>query len=698
MKNIRDVPIHFLLAGFIFFSLSSCGRKSDIVTQGSLFDEMISLSRLSSARGTNYRAVQFSSYDRRSVSPCDSTWFANEDCFGGEPIPGFEKVLIAPDSSGRGTYLICDVSGPGVIQRFWTAGISGTVRVFLDSPDELLYEGSAEDFFRKPAETLTGDNDLAKHTHSFYQFDASYFPVPFSKRFRMEWTGNTSDIHFYHVGLRLYNKGQNVESFSRENFIKYRSAMIRTDSLLRNPDNRPAGKRYSSVNETITLESGEKALLMNLEGPSVITRFKVKINAVNPENALRQAVLRIWFDETENAQVNSPLGDFFAAAPGINPYESLPFSVLTDSTMMCRFEMPFRENAKIAVENYSSGKIEINAEAIVAPFRWKEGESMHFHAGWSMDHGLTTSELDSRASDIPYLIAGGRGRIAGAAALIHNPSSVPTSWGNWWGEGDEKIFIDRDTFPSFFGTGSEDYFNYSWSSSEIFSYPYCGQPRNDGPGNRGYVSNYRWHIADDIPFGEKVKFYMELKHHGRVEGFSYGRIIHFYLLPGDNNLPAMFSENDLKEIRYDPWLPEAFKGSAGWSFVQAEELVSGTEDICIEKDNFWAGSGVLKWKPAHHQDILKLNIHSSGEVRETRIGLTLTHDPQSGRLVFRLNGKPVRFSGSDTLDISTRSGRLLENHFSSPLSLRKGLNELEISMPGADGGKIAKIDFVWLRE
>ena len=149
----------------------------------------------------------------------------------------------------------------------------------------------------------------------------------------------------------------------------------------------------------------------------------------------------------------------------------------------------------------------------LSDLKWEEGKTMHFRARWKIDHRLTASSFDSGnngVQDIIYLMASGKGRIVGTGAYIYNPSNATTSWGNWWGEGDEKIFVDQDTFPSFFGTGSEDYFNYSWSSSRIFSYPYCGQPRNDGPGNRGYVSNYRWHIADDILFMDKIAFYMEL--------------------------------------------------------------------------------------------------------------------------------------------------------------------------------------------
>ena len=32
----------------------------------------------------------------------------------------------------------------------------------------------------------------------------------------------------------------------------------------------------------------------------------------------------------------------------------------------------------------------------------------------------------------------------------------------WWGEGDEKVFVDGEKFPSHFGTGTEDYYGYAW--------------------------------------------------------------------------------------------------------------------------------------------------------------------------------------------------------------------------------------------
>ena len=60
----------------------------------------------------------------------------------------------------------------------------------------------------------------------------------------------------------------------------------------------------------------------------------------------------------------------------------------------------------------------------------------------------------------------GRGRFCGVTLHVWNPR------GGWWGEGDEKFFVDGEKFPSTFGTGSEDYFGYAWCNPHLFQRPY----------------------------------------------------------------------------------------------------------------------------------------------------------------------------------------------------------------------------------
>ena len=64
----------------------------------------------------------------------------------------------------------------------------------------------------------------------------------------------------------------------------------------------------------------------------------------------------------------------------------------------------------------------------------------------------------------------GRGRFCGVMLHVWNPR------GGWWGEGDEKFFVDGEKFPSTFGTGSEDYFGYAWCDPHLFQAPIMPKP------------------------------------------------------------------------------------------------------------------------------------------------------------------------------------------------------------------------------
>ena len=66
----------------------------------------------------------------------------------------------------------------------------------------------------------------------------------------------------------------------------------------------------------------------------------------------------------------------------------------------------------------------------------------------------------------------GQGQLVGTLLNVENPPGAA-----WWGEGDEKIYVDGERFPSLFGTGTEDYFGYAWSTPERFAHAYHAQTR-----------------------------------------------------------------------------------------------------------------------------------------------------------------------------------------------------------------------------
>jgi len=84
---------------------------------------------------------------------------------------------------------------------------------------------------------------------------------------------------------------------------------------------------------------------------------------------------------------------------------------------------------------------------------------------------------------------------------------------NWYGEGDDMIFIDGEEWPpSLHGTGTEDYFNTAYCPTEKFDSPYHGMTLPGGPNWGGKSPYYRFHIEDPIHFRKSIKVTIEHGH------------------------------------------------------------------------------------------------------------------------------------------------------------------------------------------
>lgn len=84
---------------------------------------------------------------------------------------------------------------------------------------------------------------------------------------------------------------------------------------------------------------------------------------------------------------------------------------------------------------------------------------------------------------------------------------------NWYGEGDDMIFIDGEEWPpSLHGTGSEDYFNTAYCPAVKYDSPYHGLTLPGGPNWSGKSSYYRFHIEDPIHFRKSIKVTIEHGH------------------------------------------------------------------------------------------------------------------------------------------------------------------------------------------
>ncbi len=242
-----------------------------------------------------------------------------------------------------------------------------------------------------------------------------------------------------------------------------------------------------------------------------------------PERAaekLAATTLSIAFDGNET--VRAPLLAFFGTGRGWSVFRSLPFTVSEDGTLTCRFAMPFAKRAVITVTHAGpgltlAGRVTIDA----VPFG---ADTLVFHAGWHPREVLGTRPFrDWHIGTIE-----GTGHQVGTMLDVENPPSAA-----WWGEGDEKITVDGEAFPSLFGTGTEDYFGFAWSTPEVFAHAYHAQTRAPGIGGGfgGFFSMNRFLVVDPIPFARSLRFELELWHWSETS-IAADALLYWYARPG----------------------------------------------------------------------------------------------------------------------------------------------------------------------
>ena len=181
--------------------------------------------------------------------------------------------------------------------------------------------------------------------------------------------------------------------------------------------------------------------------------------------------------------------------------------------------MPFGKCAVVELVNEDKQPRKVEFEITYAPLGRPFDGLGHFHAKWHRD---TVALPADRWPDWIMLRTQGRGRFCGVTLHVWNPR------GGWWGEGDEKFFVDGEKFPSTIGTGSEDYFGYAWGNPHLFQKPYHAQTMTQD--NKGHQSLLRWHMVDDVPFHKSFEGCIE-KYFKNDRGTLYACTVRWYLDP-----------------------------------------------------------------------------------------------------------------------------------------------------------------------
>ncbi|UCD27349.1 MAG: DUF2961 domain-containing protein, partial [Planctomycetota bacterium] len=427
------------IVGMLLVSLLGCSAP---ITTESLLQEMTDLGRLTRLPDPAYTTKQFSSYDRKSKSPGNEDWFANGDA---------GQYLRVEQKDGHKEFVMMDTAGPGAIVRIWSANPEGTLRIYIDDNDTPVLESDMKKLMKGEYPGLP--EPIAGVRARGWNL---YFPIPYAKHCKV-----TSDQgnFYYHVNYRTYQAGTEVKSFTADDVKNLENKITEVANKLSSPRfgvDLPADRKKTTSFD-VKLTAGKEETLSELSGRKAIRDFLVHLAADDLESAGRNVVLYMDFDGEQT--VECPIGDFFGTAPGLVSYASLSLGITEDKPqdMWCHWWMPFSKTAKIWVKNLGNQQVQVKGSVATMPYHW-DNRSLLFHAKWRIERDIPTRPF----TDWAHLECKGMGRFVGGMLHIINPIR------RWWGEGDEKIYVDGEKFPSHFGTGTEDYYGYAWCSPERF--------------------------------------------------------------------------------------------------------------------------------------------------------------------------------------------------------------------------------------
>ena len=128
-------------------------------------------------------------------------------------------------------------------------------------------------------------------------------------------------------------------------------------------------------------------------------------------------------------------------------------------------------------------------------------------------------------SDWNYLTAPLKGVYVGDTLSVYNPAN------NWFGEGDEKIYVDGEAFPSHFGTGTEDYYGSAWSFPALFQSTFSNLILKPNHTYIGETTVTRVRNLDAITFTRSLKLDMEIWHWANCK-VDYTVANYWYACPG----------------------------------------------------------------------------------------------------------------------------------------------------------------------
>jgi len=339
-------------------------------------------------------------------------------------------------------------------------------------------------------------------------------------------------------------------------------------------------------------------VLADISGPAQITHIWM-----TQLNHYRECLLKITYDEASFPSVLVPLGDFFCMGHGmVNSFQNASFSASTffpyrfnkPCALNCYAPMPFAKRAVVELVNESD---EAHRQYFYVDYETLEEypENMgYFHAefrrtnpfgGWAPEITVNVPEVDvvnaeriAWENNYVILETKGRGHYIGCNLSVTNFTR------NWWGEGDDMIWVDGYKWPpDLHGTGSEDYFNQAWgmqpnaflhNGSSIFEGGTVGSPEIElYRGDSGYQTSYIFHLENPVRFSKEIKATIEIGHANHLRN-EVSSVAYWYANKPSKavEVPEVARRLPIERDNSGKWLKDARRECPGIPVTMTDEM------------------------------------------------------------------------------------------------------------------------------
>jgi hypothetical protein len=329
-------------------------------------------------------------------------------------------------------------------------------------------------------------------------------------------------------------------------------------------------RRFSSFDRTggnddrLHIQPGETVDIAETDGAGIVTHLWVTIDCKS-QHYLRKIILRAYWDGEDNPSIECPIGDFFGMGHAqTRNFVSLPLQMSPQDGkgFNCYFPMPFSDGMRFTITSECEHEVLFYYYVDYEVHQRLEEGLGRFHAQWRKsipkgvsEEGLSNEEFQfggvntDGSGNYVLLDASGHGHYVGCLYSVYSLRRSE-EW-DWYGEGDDMIFVDgepgvtvadvgrqrqiagepeypeierrsessagaNDAWPpTLHGTGTEDYFNTAWCPTQQYSAPYHGIIAGGGPNWTEPVTLYRFHVEDPVVFKKNVRVTIEHGHANR---------------------------------------------------------------------------------------------------------------------------------------------------------------------------------------